>query len=319
MVLGHKSFRTGLWAHPTQNTEQPAAENFRPHYPVGLVLLETASPKPAIFPPMLNQAVEHVKDYFQLGRDRAAPSVFLISGSGLSELASEPIAKLPYSDIPGFPRATVAEHGTELVLQQVGNSLVLAMSGRLHLYEGHSPQQVTFPVRLARELGIETLVITNACGGLNPDFRAGDIMLIEDHINLMGTNPLIGPNHPQGARFPDMSDPYTPALRALAEEVAAENGMQLRKGVYVGITGPSLETNAEYRMLRAIGGDTVGMSTVPEVIVAVHAGMKVLGFSVVTDLCVPPVAPVTFAEILHNARLAEPSLKKLIRGCIERM
>jgi purine-nucleoside phosphorylase len=193
------------------------------------------------------------------------------------------------------------------------------MSGRLHLYEGHTPAEVTFPVRLARALGIETLIITNACGGLNPEYEAGDIMLIEDHINLMGANPLTGPNHPQGTRFPDMSNAYSAELRDLAQRVAREIGTNLRTGVYVGITGPSLETNAEYRMLRTIGGDTVGMSTVPEVIVAAHAGMKVLGFSVVTDLCIPPVRPVTFEEIVHNARLAEPALRKLIRGCIERM
>ena len=268
---------------------------------------------------MLNQSVEYVSNFFGFGRDRAAPSAFLISGSGLAELASEPIASLSYEPIPGFPRASVAGHGNELVLQEVGGKLVLAMSGRFHLYEGHTAQEVTFPVRLARALGIETLVITNACGGLNPDYRAGDIMLIEDHINLMGANPLIGPNDPQGTRFPDMSDPYTRQLRELALQVASENGMTIRTGVYVGVTGPSLETNAEYKVLRLIGGDTVGMSTVPEVIVAVHAGMKVLGFSVVTDLCVPPVRAVTFEEIMHNARLAEPSLKKLIRGCIERM
>jgi purine-nucleoside phosphorylase len=268
---------------------------------------------------MLNSAVEYTRKHFGFGGDRPAPDVFLISGSGLSELASEPIATLSYEPIPGFPRASVAGHGNELVLQEVGGKLVLAMSGRLHLYEGHTPQDVTFPVRLARALGIETLIITNACGGLNPDYRAGDIMLIEDHINLMGMNPLTGPNDPQGTRFPDMSEPYTLKLRELALQVARENGMSLQSGVYVGVTGPSLETNAEYKMLRFIGGDTVGMSTVPEVIVAAHAGMKVLGFSVVTDLCVPPVQPVTFAEIVHNARLAEPSLKKLIRGCIERM
>ena len=268
---------------------------------------------------MLNEAVEYVSKFFGFGDERAVPEVFLISGSGLSELASEPIATLPYDPIPGFPRASVAGHGNELVLQEVGGKLVLAMSGRLHLYEGHTPQEVTFPVRMARALGIDTLVITNACGGLNPDYRAGDIMLIEDHVNLMGSNPLSGPNDPQGTRFPDMSEPYTLKLRELALEVARQNGMNLRTGVYVGITGPSLETNAEYGMLRLIGGDTVGMSTVPEVIVAVHAGMKVLGFSVVTDLCVPPVQAVSFAEIVHNARLAEPSLKKLIRGCIERM
>ena len=268
---------------------------------------------------MLPEAVDYVRAFFRLGADRGAPDVFLISGSGLSELASEPIDTLSYESIPGFPRASVAGHGNELVLQEVGGKLVLAMSGRLHLYEGHTPQQVTFPVRLARALGIETLVITNACGGLNPDFRAGDIMLIEDHINMMGSSPLTGPNDPQGTRFPDMSEPYTLQLREIAHRVARDIGMSLRTGVYVGIGGPSLETNAEYRMLRTIGADTVGMSTVPEVIVAVHAGMKVLGFSVVTDLCVPPVQPVTFEEIMHNARLAEPSLKKLIRGCIERM
>jgi purine-nucleoside phosphorylase len=268
---------------------------------------------------MADIAVEHVRQHFGFGADHPTPDVFLISGSGLSELASEPIASLSYEPIPGFPRASVAGHGNELVLQQVGTKLVLAMSGRLHLYEGHTPQDVTFPVRLSRALGIETLIITNACGGLNPDYRAGDVMLIGDHINLMGANPLIGPNDPQGTRFPDMSEPYTLKLRELALQVARDSGMNLRRGVYVGVPGPSLETNAEYKMLRIIGGDAVGMSTVPEVIVAAHAGMNVLGFSVVTDLCVPPVQPVTFAEIVHNARLAEPSLKQLIRGCIERM
>jgi len=267
---------------------------------------------------MIDKAAAKITAAFELGSARQ-PHVFLISGSGLASLASEPVATLSYNDIPGFPRASVDTHGNELVLQEVGGRLVLAMSGRLHLYEGHSPQAVTFPVRLARALGIETLIITNAAGGLNPGFAAGDIMLIEDHINMMGSNPLIGPNDSQGTRFPDMSEPYTKSLRDLAECVASENGLEIRKGVYIGITGPSLETNAEYRMLRTIGGDTVGMSTVPEVIVAVHAGIKVLGFSVVTDLCVPPVRPVTFEEIVHNARLAEPSLKKLIRGCIERM
>jgi purine-nucleoside phosphorylase len=268
---------------------------------------------------MLSQATERVKEFFELGKSRATPHIFLISGSGLAELASAPIATLSYSDIPGFPASSVEHHGNELVLQEVGGKLILAMSGRLHLYEGYSPEAVTFPVRLARSVGIDTLVITNAAGGLNPGFVAGDIMMIEDHINMMGSNPLIGPNDPQGTRFPDMSEPYNAALRKLALDVAAEQNIQLKRGVYVSVTGPCLETNAEYRMLRMIGGDSVGMSTVPEVIVAVHAGMKVLGFSVITDLCVPPVRPVTFAEIVHNARLAEPSLKKVIRGCLERL
>ncbi len=268
---------------------------------------------------MLNEAVAYVAEFFEFKKQGRTPEILLISGSGLSELASEPVATLSYDPIPGFPRASVEGHGNELILQEVGGKLILAMSGRLHLYEGHTPQEVTFPVRLARAIGIKTLIITNASGGLNPDFKAGDIMMIDDHINMMGVNPLTGPNDPQGTRFPDMSEPYSRDLRTLAQTIASRNGLTLRTGVYVGIGGPSLETNAEYRMLRMIGGDTVGMSTVPEVIAAVHAGMKVLGFSVVTDLCVPPVKPVTFAEIVHNARLAEPQLKRLIRSCIERM
>ena len=266
---------------------------------------------------MLNQAASYVDDFFRL--DQARPSILLISGSGLSELASEPIATLPYSDIPGFPHASVAEHGKELVLQEVGGKLVLAMSGRLHLYEGHSPQDVTFPVRLAREIGIDTLVITNACGGLNPDYKSGDIMLIEDHINLMGANPLIGPNHPQGTRFPDMSEAYSSKLRNLARDVAREHGMTLREGVYVGITGPSFETNAEYRMLRMIGGDAVGMSTVPEVIVARAIGMRVLGLSCITNLaCGLSASPITHAEVLETTARAVETFRALVKGVIAR-
>jgi purine-nucleoside phosphorylase len=269
---------------------------------------------------MLKEATDYVRRFFGFGETRAVPEAFLISGSGLAELASEPIAKLSYDDIPGFPNTSVEHHGNDLVLQEIGGKQILAMSGRLHLYEGHPPQVVTFPVRIARSVGIDTLVITNAAGGLNPEFVAGDIMMIDDHINMMGSNPLIGPNdNDQGIRFPDMSEPYSADLRRIAKDVARENGVNLKSGVYVSVTGPSLETNAEYRMLRMIGGDAVGMSTVPEVIVAVHAGMKVLGFSVITDMCVPPVKAVTFAEIVHNARLAEPSLKKLIRDSIARM
>ncbi|MEO8578000.1 MAG: purine-nucleoside phosphorylase [Gemmatimonadales bacterium] len=267
----------------------------------------------------LAEAVKHVSEFFGFGASRPAPTILLISGSGLSDLASDPVATLGYDSIPGFPRASVAGHGNELVLQEVEDKLVLAMNGRFHLYEGYTPQEVTFPVRLARALGIRTMIITNACGGMNPGYAAGDIMLIEDHINMMGTNPLIGPNHTQGPRFPDMSEPYSAQLRRLATDVAKENDTTVHSGVYVGVTGPCLETNAEYKMLRAIGADVVGMSTVPEVIVARHAGMQVLGFSVVTDLCVPPVRATSFDEIMHNARLAEPALRKLIRGCIARM
>ena len=195
------------------------------------------------------------------------------------------------------------------------------MQGRFHRYEGYSLQQVTFPVRVLRALGADTLIVSNACGGMHPLWAAGDLMVIADHINLLGDNPLIGPNDDTlGARFPDMSEPYDPALRALAREVASQHGITLREGVYVAVQGPNLETRAEYRFLRGISADVVGMSTVPEVIVALHGGMRVLGLSIITDQCLPDaLEPASLAQIVGVARSAEPKLTAVVTGVIARL
>jgi purine-nucleoside phosphorylase len=195
------------------------------------------------------------------------------------------------------------------------------MQGRFHRYEGYSLQQVTFPVRVLHALGAKTLVVSNACGGMNPLWRAGDLMLISDHINLLGDNPLVGPNDDRlGPRFPDMSEAYDVRLRSLARDVALERGIELREGVYVGVSGPNLETRAEYRFLRAIGADVVGMSTVPEVIVAKHAGMRVLGVSIITDMCLPDnLEPATVEKIIAVANGSEPRLTQLVTGVLERL
>jgi purine-nucleoside phosphorylase len=195
------------------------------------------------------------------------------------------------------------------------------MQGRVHLYEGYSPQEIAFPVRVLARLGARTLVVSNACGGMHPLWSPGDLMLIADHINLLGANPLVGPNDDRlGPRFPDMSEPYDAELRSLARAVALALGVPLREGVYVAVTGPNLETRAEYRMLRALGADVVGMSTVPEVITAAHMGLRVLGLSIITDQCLPDaLAPASLEQILAVAREAEPRLTALVRGVIERL
>ena len=250
-----------------------------------------------------------------------APEVAIILGTGLGGLAGEIAveAAVEYGDIPGFPLSTVESHAGRLLCGTLGGKTVVAMQGRLHRYEGYSLQEVTFPVRVLRALGARTLVVANACGGMHPLWAAGDLMLIADHINLLGDNPLVGPNDDAlGPRFPDMSEPYPERLRALARRVAAEQGTPLREGVYVAVAGPNLETRAEYRMLRAMGADVVGMSTVPEVIVAVHGGMAVLGVSVITDLCLPDaLEPATLERILAAAGAAEPRLTALVRGVVE--
>ena len=249
--------------------------------------------------------------------------VAIVLGTGLGGLAREIAveAEIPYADIPGFPLSTVESHAGRLLCGTLGGKTVVAMQGRFHRYEGYTLRQVTFPVRVLQALGAQVLVVSNACGGMHPLWGPGDLMLIADHINLLGDNPLIGPNDDRlGARFPDMSAPYDEPLRALAREVALREKIVLREGVYAAVPGPAMETRAEYRMVRALGGDVVGMSTVPEVIVAVHGGMRVLGLSIITDQCLPDaLEPVTLARIVETAGRAEPKLTALVRGVLEAM
>ena len=266
----------------------------------------------------IDRAVEEIRQVCDL-----VPDASLILGTGLGGLAKEIdcAAQISYSEIPGFPVSTVESHAGRLLLGTLGGRNVVAMQGRFHLYEGYSMQQITFPVRVMRALGADKLVVSNACGGMNPFWSAGDLMLIADHINLLGENPLIGPNDESlGPRFPDMSAPFDPELRKIARSVAQDLKITLREGVYVAVTGPNLETPAEYRFLRGIGADVVGMSTVPEVIVAVHGGMRVLGVSIITDECFPDaLEPADVERIIATAQKAEPDLTRLVTGVLERM
>ena len=254
---------------------------------------------------------------------RARPEVGIILGTGLGGLAEEMTVEqsVSYDQIPGFPLSTVESHAGRLLLGRLGKRQVVAMQGRFHRYEGYSLADVAFPVRVMRALGAGTLVVSNACGGMNPLWSPGDLVLLSDHINLLGDNPLVGGNDERlGPRFPDMSAPYDPELRALARAVALELGIVLREGVYVAVPGPSLETRAEYRMLRGIGADVVGMSTVPEVIVAAHAGMRTVGISIITDQCLPDaLEPVDIDRIIATARRAEPSLTRLVTALAGRL
>ena len=270
-------------------------------------------------------SAERIAAAAQAVRQRFAttPDVALILGTGLGGLAAriDTEVVIDYADIPHFPLSTVESHAGRLLCGRLGGRAVIAMQGRFHAYEGYSLQEVTFPVRVLRALGATTLVVSNACGGMHPLWAPGDLMLIADHINLLGDNPLIGPNDDTlGPRFPDMSVPYDAQLRALAREVAREQGLVLREGVYVAVAGPSLETRAEYRMLRSLGADVVGMSTVPEVIVAVHGGMRVLGVSIITDQCLPDaLEPATVERIIAVANEAEPRLTTLVTGVVARL
>ena len=245
-----------------------------------------------------------------------AARVGLILGTGLGKLADEMEVSeaIPYSEIPNFPLSTVESHEGRLLAGTLRGVRVLAMQGRFHLYEGYDAVQVTLPVRVLANLGVETLLISNAAGGMNPLYRRGDLMLLTDHINLQGANPLIGPNVDDwGPRFPDMSEPYDLELRSTAEAAALKRGLPLQQGVYVAVVGPNLETRAEYRFLRNIGADVVGMSTVPEVIVARHMGLRCLAISVVTDECFPDaLEPVNIADILEAAGEAEPKLAQIM-------
>lgn len=251
------------------------------------------------------------------------PDAAIILGTGLGGLAAriESAVTLDYGDIPGFPLSTVESHAGRLLIGQLSGRSVVAMQGRFHRYEGYSLRQATFPVRVLQQLGARLLIVSNACGGMHPDWKAGDLMLLADHINLLGDHPLVGPNDERlGPRFPDCSAAYDEPLRALARAVAAEQGTTLREGVYVAVAGPNLETRAEYRMLRAIGADVVGMSTVPEVLVAIHGGMRVLGISIITDMCIPEtLEPASLERILAVAAVAEPRLTALVSGVVARL
>jgi purine-nucleoside phosphorylase len=273
---------------------------------------------------MTHHEWEHVQDAARAIRALwdGEPRVGIVLGTGLGALAREIQAEaaIPYPDIPHFPRSTVESHRGQLVCGRLAGHVVMAMEGRFHLYEGYSPWQVTFPIRVMKELGCRLLIVSNAAGGLNPLHQKGDLIVIEDHVNLMGLNPLVGPNDDRlGPRFPDMIEPYDRGLQDLALEVALHSNIVARRGVYVAVVGPNLETRAEYRFLRGIGADVVGMSTVPEVLVAVHAGLKVLGFSIVTDMCLPDaLQPVRIDEIVAVANQAESQLRQIVCGVLER-
>ena len=256
-------------------------------------------------------------------RTAVVPEVAIILGTGLGALADQLKAEttLPYADVPGFPRPTVETHAGRLLLGTLGGRRVAMMQGRFHRYEGYTLQQVAFPVRVLRALGAQTLIVSNVSGGMHPLWATGDLVLLSDHINLLGDNPLAGPNvEAEGPRFPDMSAAYDAELRTLARAVALEHKIVLREGVYVAVPGPNLETRAEYRMLRAVGADVVGMSTVPEVIVAGHQGMRTIGISIITDNCLPDaLEPTSVEQIIAVARGAEPKLATVVRGVLERL
>ena len=251
------------------------------------------------------------------------PEIGIVLGTGLGELADYVDAEtaLSYKDIPHFPVSTVQSHKGELLFGKLEGKSVVVMEGRFHFYEGWSLEEITYPIRVMKALGVKNLIISNAAGGLNPLFKAGDIMIIDDHINFMGVNPLIGKNYDElGPRFPDMSEPYSQELISIAEAVAVEEKIAVKKGVYIAVTGPNLETRAEYRFFRMIGADAVGMSTVPEVIVAVHSGLKVLGISVITDMCLPDALEVaTLEKIIAVANSAAPKLLTLVKSTVKRM
>ena len=251
------------------------------------------------------------------------PDVAVVLGTGLGGLAKEieVNAEIAYEDLPGFALPTVESHAGRLLFGTLGGKKVVAMQGRFHRYEGYTMQQIVFPVRVLHGLGAKTLIVSNACGGMHPLWNPGELMLLADHINLLGDSPLIGENDESlGPRFPDMSEPYDLELRDIARNVARDLHIVLREGVYVAVTGPNLETRAEYRFLRGIGADVVGMSTVPEVIAAVHMSMRVLGLSIITDACLPDaLKPIDVTQIIATAAAAEPDLTRLVSAVLERM
>lgn len=266
----------------------------------------------------MDEAVSAVR-----ARTDFVPRVGIILGTGLGALADmiDVDTAVPYADVPGFPEPTVETHSGRLVFGSLGGTPVVAMQGRFHRYEGYTLQEVTFPVRVLKALGAGTLVVSNVSGGMNPLWAVGELVLIDDHINLLGDSPLVGPNVDElGPRFPDMSEPYDSGLQEMARAAALEMGLRLNRGVYVAVPGPQLETRAEYRMLRALGADVVGMSTVPEVIVARHMDMRVLGLSIITDACLPDaLEPVDVTRIIEAAGAAEPHLTRLIERVVSQI
>jgi len=262
----------------------------------------------------LNVIRQKTNDDFEIG---------IILGTGLGGLVSEINIEheIDYADLPHFPLSTVESHHGRLIFGTIGNKKIVAMQGRFHYYEGYTMKQITYPVRVMKFLGVKTLLVSNACGGMNPLYKKGDVMLMVDHINLLGDNPLIGPNEDDlGPRFPDMSEPYDLKLIDLAEKVALENKIKVQKGVYVAVPGPNLETKAEYRFLRGIGADVVGMSTIPENIIANHMGIRVLGFSIITDECFPDsLVPAKVEDIIAIAMQAEPKMTIIMKEVIKQL
>lgn len=268
---------------------------------------------------MINQ-IKETSDFLK-EHNISSPEIGIILGTGLGNMVNviDVLQEINYEEIPHFPVSTVESHKGKLIYGETGGKKVLAMQGRFHYYEGYSMQEITFPVRVMKELGVKCLLISNACGALNLDFKKGSLMLIDDHINLLGDGPLIGPNHNNlGPRFPDMSQPYSTVLNGKLKEIAKKENINLHEGIYVAVAGPNLETRAEYRFLRGIGADVVGMSTVPEAIVANHAGLPCAAISVITDECDPDnLHPVDLKDILAAAALAEKDLIRLFTSLIE--
>lgn len=263
----------------------------------------------------INESVEFLKT-----KSESKPLIGIILGTGLGDLVKKIKLQtvVPYSDIPHFPISTVESHSGKLIFGKIDNIDVVVMQGRFHYYEGYSMQQITYPIRVMKLLGVENLIVSNACGSLNPLFPKGNIMIIDDHINLLGDNPLIGKHEEwMGPRFVDMSEPYSQELIQLTEQLATIHQIRVFKGVYAAMSGPSLETRAEYRFLRTIGADAIGMSTIPECIVANQMGIKTIGFSILTDECYPDnLRPVSLEEIIETAGKAEPHLTRLITALI---
>lgn len=264
--------------------------------------------------------IKQTADYLR-NRIKEIPNTAIILGTGLGELVHEIDNKneIPYTEIPNFPVSTVEGHSGKLIIGTLGGKKVLAMQGRFHYYEGYTMKEVTFPIRVFQALDIEYLFVSNAAGGMNPSFDVGDIMLIEDHINMFPEHPLHGKNYKElGTRFPDMSEAYNKELRLKAMEIAKTKNIKLQHGVYVGVSGPTFETPAEYNFFRIIGGDAVGMSTVPEVIVANHAKMKVLAFSIITDLgVIGKIVEVSHEEVQEAAKIAQPKMAEIMRAIIQ--